>query len=146
MAETCSRAPRTAGERSLATALRMRLHRAVADDDLHTLWDVLDQLYHDSASPLLTDGSVAHTRGYAPVVECTIAARLLRPGTAVETEMALSFENTRAQFGVSDDDYEAILRQLDTLSDVESDQWCRGTCMESLVKPGRFARFFRDAA
>ena len=132
------------GARALATRLRRRIHLSVAKNDLDMLCDAIDQLYDDE-SPLRHTGEVKSLANYAPMVEAYILARLHSPeDSAIRRETHLNLLHTHAAFGMSRGDYETILRQCDTITDAASDEWCKGTGLEGLVKPQRHARLFVD--
>ena len=133
-----------------AAVRRKALHRAIAAHDLEAMRTALHELYVDDASPLKAAGAdVKRAEAYAPVVEAAVLSRVHAAGSALHREMMLNLKHTHAAFGLSADEHELVVAQIDGLDDDDADphavDWCAGTCLHGRVKPFRHAHLFTAA-
>jgi hypothetical protein len=138
-----------------AARRRKDLHRAIAQRDVQRMRRSIHELYVDEESPLRRLGEVKRVETYAPLVEATILARAYARGTALDKEMRLNFRHTHASFGLSRDDHDRIVAQIEEMEDGgaggasddpiggrQDAEWCDGTPLHGRVKPRRHVRLF----
>ena len=141
--------------RDVATIHRKKMHGAVAEDNLSKLREAVHNLYDDKVSPLLGKNKSVNSdvRAYAPVVEAYVLATLfLDEDSDVREECTLNFLHTHIAFGLSKQDYDAIVKQVVELGDDDGDDmwpllrsvdWCVNTPLHKFVKPWRHENLFK---
>lgn len=120
---------------------RVALHRAIVSKDLEAMRVAIHNLYVDESSPLC---EVRRIDTYAPIVEATILARIYAPALPVYREMKLNLLHTHAKFGLSTEDYEVIVAQIDQCDEHNPHgiDWCVGTALHGRVNPFRYKKWF----
>lgn len=143
-----------AAARRAASVCRKQLHAAIARRDIEDVRRELTQIYDSRTSPLLKTGGIRRIQAFAPFVEAFLLtfafeAEADGEGSELLQEMQLNFHHTHEAFGLTQADYDCVVKTADSLRGagmaglVNHGVFCKGTSLEGLVKPLRHESMFQ---